>query len=96
MVVWTGLLFLDHTEERQVGPQEVVNKTVSVCTWTPTITYHKPDGDSQPCRKCGQLTVFKIKAMEVEAFDQIPQRLGLERRHSRVTHFTDRTQRLSK
>lgn len=46
--------------------------------------------------KCGQLTVFKIKAVEVEAFNQIPQSLRLKCRHSRVTHFTDRIQRLSK
>lgn len=35
------------------------------------------------------LTVFKIKAVEVEALNQVPQSLRLKRRHSRVTHFTE-------
>lgn len=43
-----------------------------------------------------ELTVFKIKAMEVEAFHQIPQSLGLECRHSRVTHFPVGVERLLK
>lgn len=33
------------------------------------------------------LTVFKIKAVKVEAFHQVPQSLRLERRHGRVAHF---------
>lgn len=36
----------------------------------------------------GQLTVFKIKAVEVKAFDKIPQCLRLKRCHARVAHFT--------
>lgn len=43
-----------------------------------------------------ELTVFKIKAMEVQAFHQIPQSLGLERRHSWVTHFPVGVERLPK
>ena len=39
-----------------------------------------------------QLTVFKIKAVEVQAFDQVSQRLGLERRHGRITHLTEETE----
>lgn len=34
------------------------------------------------------LTVFKVKAVKVEALDQVPQGLGLKRRHRRVAHFT--------
>lgn len=43
--------------------------------------------EGNPRRKSSQLTVFKVKAVEVKAFHQIAQSLGLKRRHSWVAHF---------
>lgn len=43
--------------------------------------------DNRQPRGKGLLTVFKIESMEVQALDQVPQGLGFEGRHARVTHF---------
>lgn len=74
MVVWTGLLFLDHTGEFKVERVNVQNSQTQ-------------KGNLHPRRKSGELTVFKIKAVKVKALHQIPQSLGLERRHGWVAHF---------
>lgn len=81
MVVWTGLLFLDHTGGFKSKLKQSKAKL------------HKARGKPSTVQ---ELTVFKIKAMEVKAFHQIPQSLGLERRHRWVTHFPVGVERLTK
>lgn len=74
MVVWTGLLFLDHTGEFKSKVKGLKSKI------------HKTTRETST-RTGSPLTVFKVKAVEVKAFHQVPQSLGLERRHGWVAHF---------
>lgn len=51
-----------------------------------------PQNINQTSTNCYELTVFKIKAVEVETLNQIPQGFRLKRRHGRVAHFTEKRQ----
>lgn len=84
MVVWTGLLFLDHTAETQTHSH--LDGQVGQQTRCPNLTLNT----FSHAGSFVELTVLKVKAVEVQAFDQIPQSLGLERCHCRVAHFTER------